>query len=224
MARLTYIAGKSGTGKSTSLMTLNPETTYILNADSHELPFAYTKKYNTTLGNYAEGSDLPTIKSTFKIVNSEKKFKILVIDTWSRVMTDYIMSKPFRAAPDGRKAWGKFAQDMYDLLNVINNGLREDLHVYLLCHVETHTSDTSGIEMERVSVHGKQLAAFVPESFSTVVLYSHVEVIPGQKPTYHFRTTTNGKDTCKSPIGMFTEETIPNDLQLVTNTIDNYYQ
>ena len=222
MARLVYIAGSSGSGKSTSLMTLNPETSFILNADNHELPFAYKDRYNEKNENYIEGSSISIVKTAIKQVNENKKMKVLVIDTFSRVMTDYIMSKPFRAATDGRKAWGKFAQDMYDLLDIVNNGLRPDLTVYFLAHTEQFFSE-SGILKERIAVHGQQLSKFSPESFSTVVLYTTIEVIPGQKPSFYFKTVTSGVDTCKSPIGMFEEDLVPNDLKLITETLNKYY-
>lgn len=222
MARLTYIGGRSGTGKSTSFRTLNPSTTFILNADSHELPFAYQKDYNDKAGNYAEGSSLAKIGEVFTLINNDTRFKVAIIDTWSRVMTDYIMSRKFRTAVDGRKAWGKFAQDMYDLLDTINNGLRKDLNVYLISHIDSVESE-HGLRYESINVPGQQLAKMVPESFATVVLYTHVETLPGQRPTYHFRTNTEGLDTCKSPIGMFEEMLIPNDLNLVNDTINNFY-
>lgn len=223
MARLIFIAGKSGSGKSTSLMGLDPKTTFILNSDAHELPFKYSGIYSQELGNYEEGSSIPIIKSVLARVHDNKHIKVLIIDTWTRVMTDYIMSKPFRSAIDGRKAWGKFSQDMYDLLDVINNSLRKDLIVYLLCHVETHENE-AGITMERIVTHGQQLSKFIPESFSTIVLYTHIETLPGQRPKYYFRTTTSGLDTCKTPMGMFNDELIPNDLALVTDVINDYYK
>lgn len=222
MARLVFIGGRSGTGKSTSLMEVSPETTFILNSDAHELPFPYKDRFNREAGNYLEGSDIGTLKTVFRTVQDDKRFKVLVIDTWSRVMTDYIMAKPFRAAPDGRKAWGKFAQDMYDLLDTINTILRKDLTVVVFCHTEQYFTD-SGIQLEKISVQGQQLSKFVPESFSTMVLYTQVEALPGQKPKYYFRTETSGYDTCKTPIGMFKESLIPNDLNIVLDSISKYY-
>lgn len=222
MARLVFIAGQSGSGKSTSLHTLDPKSSFIINADAHELPFNYKSKYSTELGNYLQGSGTDVIRAGFKAVQTDKKFKVLVLDTWSRVMTDYIMSKSFRTATDGRKAWGKFAQDMYDILDTINTSLRDDLTVYLLCHTDKYFTD-SGLELVRIGTHGQQITKMVPESFSTVVLYTHVDVLPGQRPAYHFKTVTSGTDTCKTPIGMFEEELIPNDLNLVTNVINKYY-
>ena len=41
---------------------------------------------------------------------------------------------------------------------------------------------------------------------------------------YVFATNTDGLDVTKSPIGMFETEYIDNDLQLVDNTIREYYK
>jgi hypothetical protein len=37
-----------------------------------------------------------------------------------------------------------------------------------------------------------------------------------------FATQTDGETTCKSPMGMFDEEMIPNDLQYVKECIQKY--
>jgi hypothetical protein len=38
-----------------------------------------------------------------------------------------------------------------------------------------------------------------------------------------FSTQNNGRDTCKSPKGMFEKEFIPNDLAMVDKAICEYY-
>jgi hypothetical protein len=43
-------------------------------------------------------------------------------------------------------------------------------------------------------------------------------------PKYNFVTNRFRNYPAKSPLGMFEETLIPNDLQLVCNTIDAYYQ
>ena len=68
----------------------------------------------------------------------------------------------------------------------------------------------------------KQLEKFSPESFSSVVLYSEIDIQPGEN-RHVFRTKSSGNDTCKTPIDMFEEEHIDNDLVLVNKTIEEYY-
>lgn len=45
-------------------------------------------------------------------------------------------------------------------------------------------------------------------------------VINGQ---YLFSTQNSGSDTVKTPLDMFTDEHIPNDLAVIDNTITDYY-
>jgi hypothetical protein len=59
----------------------------------------------------------------------------------------------------------------------------------------------------------------VPEGFFTIVL--RTEVINGN---YKFTTQTNGQDCAKSPMGMFSDSHIDNDLAAVDQTICSFYQ
>jgi hypothetical protein len=59
----------------------------------------------------------------------------------------------------------------------------------------------------------------VPEGFFTIVL--RTEVINGN---YKFSTQTNGQDCAKSPMGMFDELHIENDLMAVDKAIVDFYQ
>jgi len=69
----------------------------------------------------------------------------------------------------------------------------------------------------------KQIKKFFPESFSSIVLYAEAVKSPGNPVQYVFRTVTGGDDTCKTPMGMFEEENIDNDLIIVNNAITEYY-
>lgn len=58
----------------------------------------------------------------------------------------------------------------------------------------------------------------VPEGYFTIVL--RTEVINGN---YKFATQTNGQDCCKSPMGMFPDMHIDNDLAMVDKEISSFY-
>lgn len=224
MAILTFVVGRAGSGKSTSVRNCDPETTVVINSDQKALPFkSFKKDYNEEKGNYLQTSDIKQIKNFLKDIHKNKpKVKTVVIDTWSRIMTDSVMSSSFRNAPNGMQAWSNMAFENYDLLNVINEKLRDDIIVYLFCHPET-VYDETGMSQEQIAVQGQQLKKFVPESFSSIVLYTQLSQEPGKGMSYGFRTVTNGNDTCKSPIGMFGKEVVDNDLTKVSATIREYY-
>jgi ABC-type dipeptide/oligopeptide/nickel transport system ATPase component len=222
MAQLVFLVGKSGMGKSTSLRKLNPEETVIINTDQKALPFKqFSKNYNEEKRNYRKTSDISIVLATLKKVNELKNVKTVVIDTWSRIMTDTVMSQRFRSEK-GFDKWSKMAANQYDLINFINDSMRDDIIVYLMAHPETHY-DESGFASERIGVQGKMLERFVPESFSTIVLYTEILKNPGQPNRHIFRTVSSGSDTCKTPLEMFENDEIDNDLTVVNNAIREYY-
>lgn len=59
------------------------------------------------------------------------------------------------------------------------------------------------------------------EGMFTIVLYTEVEM-KDSKPSYFFLTQNNGKNSCKSPEGMFNDVRIPNDLKYVLQRIREY--
>lgn len=228
MGKLVFVVAKSGAGKSTSLRKLNPDETVIVNSDQKPLPFKKSEGlYSEEKGNYLRTSNIEETLAKLKDVSkNQKHVKSFVIDTWSRIMTDFIMSKQFRRS-QGFEKWGEFNGKMYDLLNLINDKVREDLVVYLFCHPET-VYDEAGFPQEQIAVQGQQLKKFAPESFSSVVLYGEIIHAPGMPNEHVFRTINSGSDTCKSPIGMFEKddkplESIPNDLSIVQAAIDDYF-
>jgi ABC-type dipeptide/oligopeptide/nickel transport system ATPase component len=222
MGQLVFLVGKSGSGKSTSLRNLNSDETVIINTDQKALPFKNFKlNYSEEKRNYRKTSDVSIVLATLKKVNELPNVKTVVVDTWSRIMTDAIMNPSFRAEK-GFDKWGKMAAAQYDLINFINDSMREDIIVYLIAHPETHYDD-AGFSSERIGVQGKMLEKFVPESFSTIVLYAEIVKTPGQPNKHVFRTVSSGNDTCKTPLEMFEENEVENDLIAINETIREYY-
>ena len=221
MAQLVYIVGRSGVGKSTSIRKLNHEETVIINTDQKALPFKkFAEKYNDTKGNYKKTSKTSEIIEVLKQVHKNPKIKVVVIDTLSRVISDFIMDNAFRLEK-GFEKWSRMSSSIYDIVNIINDRMRDDIIVYVLAHPETHY-DEGGFTTERIGVSGKQLEKFVLESFSSIVLYAEVIKTPGKDNEHVFRTVNNN-DTCKTPIEMFDDKVIPNDLEAVSTAIRDYY-
>ena len=231
MATLVYVVGRSGSGKSTSICPitqvgiqgLNPDETILINTDQKPLPApGFTTMYDKKKGNYFKTNDtIEVIEQILKPAHKQENVKSIVIDTWSRLQTDTVMSSRFRKR-SGFDKWAEFAGAQYDLLNIINDKLREDIIVYLFAHPET-IFDDDGFPQERIAVQGQQLKKFVPESLSSIVLYAEPSKMSGQGIKFGFRTVNSGADTCKSPIGLFDDEFIPNDLGYVDLAIRNYY-
>ena len=105
------------------------------------------------------------------------------------------------------------AQEFWNIIRAAQNA-PDDVIIYFLQHSEV--SDTGGVKAKTI---GKALDSIVTlEGMFTIVLGTKVK--DGE---YLFDTQNNGANTLKSPMGLFDQPVVPNDLQAVTQAIRNYY-
>lgn len=202
MAIPVLILGQSGTGKSYSMKNFNEDEICLISVQKSLLPFR--KKFTETVvtDKYSE------IIKAMEVTNK----KVIVIDD-----TQYLMCNEFmrRATEKGFDKFTEIAQNFWSLVVQEVNNLPADTIVYLLCHTAT---DDNGVE--KMKTIGKLVdEKITPEGLFTIVLKTAVS--DGQ---YAFVTQNNGKDTVKSPEGMFSSYAINNDLKYVDEKIRNYYE
>jgi hypothetical protein len=110
------------------------------------------------------------------------------------------------------------------MFNILSNArtLRKDLKVFCLGHSEP-VEDGGEIVGYKMKTIGKMLDNNINlEGLFTICLYTYVE--EGKSgPEYYFLTNRHKKRPAKSPMGMFDDTLIPNDLKLVSEKIDEYY-
>jgi hypothetical protein len=115
------------------------------------------------------------------------------------------------------------ARDMVELFREARR-LRDDLKVFYFTHPET-IEDGGEIVGYKIKTAGKLIDnQIVLEGLLTVCLYTHVEDSKDGSANYQFLTNRFRKYPAKSPDGMFADVKIPNNLQLVVDTIDEYYK
>jgi hypothetical protein len=216
MSTIVAIMGESGTGKSTSIRNLDPKTTCIINIDGKDLPFKgwkkkyskYSKKDNPT-GNLFVSDNVTNIIKILQHVDEMKEIKTIVIDD-----SQYIMANEFmrRAGEKGYEKFSEIGRNMFDVIETARR-LRDDLTVFFLTHTET-----TDMGFTKIKTIGKMLDDKVTvEGKFTIVLMSVF-----QDGNYNFSTKTSGFDRVKAPMGMFKEQLIENDLQLVVDAIEKY--
>ena len=204
MGVLTYVLGRSGTGKSYSIRNFKKGELGVINVQGKILPFK------------GSGSlDIINTDTSDEIVKNikamAKKYKIIVVDDFQYVMANEFMR---RATEKGYDKFTEIAKHAWDIADCVRE-LPADVIVYVLCHTDT---DQDGFE--KLKTIGKLLdEKIVLEGMSTIVLKTAVS--DGQ---YMFLTQNNGKDTVKSPAGMFPAYAIDNDLKYVDEKIRNYYE
>lgn len=204
MAEKILIMGESGTGKSTSLRNFDPAEVAIVNPVGKPLPF---RGSFDTLDSVTDSGEI----RSWMHEQVQKGKKIIAVDDFQ-----YILSIPYmnRIKEAGWDKWNDFGSNYFEIIDVCAE-LPDDVTVYYLTHTETLENGITTIKLI-----GKLLREKITiEGLFTIVL--RTQVIDGK---YYFLTQNSGKDTVKSPIGMFGSYAIENDLKYVDEKIRNYYQ
>lgn len=194
------ILGESGSGKSASLRNFKEGEVGIINVSSKPLPFK-TKLKPFNSDNYMQ----------IEAVIKKAKAKSIVIDDAQYLQANEYMRN---AKVQGYQKFTDIALNFWTLVQMVIKDLPDDVIVYFLGHIET---DANG--KEKFKTIGKMTDNYSVEGMCTIVLKTLV-----RDGKYLFTTQTNGMDTVKSPMGMFSEAEIDNDLKAVDQTIRKYYE
>lgn len=200
MARLIFILGQPGTGKSTSLRNLKNEEVAYLTVTGKELPFRSTIK-PVQIRNMGEVE---------KMINVSKK-PIVVIDD-----TNYLFTKEVFGASEKEDKWDvydKISKDFYKIVQAILNKDTEQ-NFYLFGHLEDVNAGTLALKTLGQATRKNNN----PEGWTNIVFESAVEL-----DEFVFKVKTDGSGV-KSPMEMFEEATVPNDLKIVNDKINAYYK
>ena len=220
-SKLVGIVGATGTGKSTSIKHLNPEETYIINVAKKELPFKGSEKfYNVEKRKYVELDDANDISRKLKAISEKAPhIKNIILEDSNYVMGFTMLDK---AMEKGYEKFSVMARDTVTMIKTARQ-LRDDMTVFYFSHPDT-IEDGGDIIGYKMKTSGKLIDNQINlEGLFTVVLYTNVEENKDGSIQYGFLTNRFKKIPAKSPDGMFSELKIPNDLQLVVNTLNEYY-
>jgi len=220
-SKLVGIVGATGSGKSTSIKHLNPEETYIINVAKKELPFKGSEKlYNAEAKNYKEVDDANEITRLLKTISEKAPhIKNIIIEDSNYIMGFNMVNK---ATETGFTKFSIMAKDMVDLFRTARQ-LRDNITVFYLTHPE-EIMDGQDVIGYKIKTAGKLIDNQVLlEGLLTVCLYTLVEEKKEGVAEYSFVTNRFKKYPAKSPAGMFAETKIPNNLQLVVDTLTEYY-
>ena len=221
------IVGESGSGKSTALRNLNPEETFIISTTGKPLPFrGWRKKYTPfkvdenkkIVGNYFVSSTYDKIIKVLKVINTKMPhIKQVIIDDFQ-----YVLSYEFvdRATEVGYTKFSELAQHAMEILRY-SEQMREDCKMIFLTHSE-NVGDALNPKYVIKTV-GKLLAEKVTlEGLFTYIFFTKVSEGDDGKMKYTLITNTDGICIAKTPMGMFNDLEIDNDLNEIIKIIDEY--
>lgn len=199
MSQLTFILGRSGTGKSTSLRNFKKSDSIgYITATGKKLPF------KNDIGqfhakNYAQ----------LKAAINQSKADIMVIDDFNYFMSFEEFSQ---ASVKGYEKFTQMAVNVVDIIELITTK-EGDQRFYIMAHSEQNEDGQL-----RLKTTGKMVSdKFVPEGLANQVV--ETAVIDRE---FVFKVKTDGMGI-KTPMGMFDAETIPNDLKELDKAIKAFY-
>lgn len=206
MSYATLILGESGSGKTCSLRNFDPARTVLVQPVRKPLPFPSKGWAVGKGGNIYAQSDPVKIIQFMQHTTRD----IIVLDDWQYVLAQMFMA---RRSEKGYDKFTEIGGAGFDLCQAAGQ-LSEEKRVYILAHTQTDDFGNT-----RIKTLGRMLDdKIVVEGLFTTVLRTHVE-----NGRYCFKTQTDGHDTVKSPMGLFTEPLIDNDLKAVDDRICEYY-
>ena len=195
------ILGESGSGKSTSLRNFTKDELVVYNVAGKPLPFrggnALNRVDNATYDRIMKG----LVKHSFNCYVIDDSQYLLAFELFGR------------ASEKGYDKFTEMALHFYNLIQLVIRQTPPDCIVYFL----HHTEELDG------RLKAKTIGKMLDEKLTVEGLFSIVLLVKNLDGRHVFLTQSNGKNTVKTPMGMFEADEIDNDLKAVDTAIRNYY-
>lgn len=237
MSDIIAVMGKSGNGKTRSIVGLDPASTYVIQVIRKRLPFkggetnyfvsTPEKKRNRKIifdspispAKYQENKLMFFKKydelnaALVGISDNLPHIKTIVIDD-----SQYLMAYEFvaRSKEAGYEKYNAIGANFMSLVTTAQS-LREDMIVIFLHHSE---EDANTIKLKTV---GKMIDNYITlDGIFETLLVAESRKSNNGGIEYFFTTQSDGKTTAKSAEGMFNSEE-PNDLGIIINKYRQYF-
>ena len=204
------IVGPSGSGKSSSMRNLDPKSTAVINTERKQLPFKNANDFmNVPVKSVSE------FHSALDKAMESDKIKTIVIESFTSLIE--IIYREAEIRYKGFDIWGYYNKEIGRILDKSKNS---DKYVIFTAIDGVYDGD-NGVEERYVAIDGNRWKKRVEKEF-VICLFTDTKATD-EGVQYRFRTNTTGRDSAKSPMGMFLDLHIDNDLKEVINACRTYY-
>lgn len=197
------VIGESGSGKTASLRNFQENDVSILNVASKPLPFKNKNKLK--MAN----------KATYSMIKgavSSGRTPSYVIDDAQYLMAFESFDK---VNETGYTKFTTMAKNYEDMLRHIQEETDPNVIVYVLQHID---KDEDG------KIKAKTLGKMLDQQLTVEGLFSIVLMAQTDGKRHYFVTQSDGTNPCKTPMGLFEDVEIDNDLKMVDDAIREYYE
>lgn len=199
------IIGKSGSGKSTSLRNFDEKEIGLINVSRKPLPFK--KKFESTVNT----DDYETI---FKCLSKTTKNSVVIDDAGYLIVNMFM--KGHSSAGAGNAVFGfynRVGDSFWSLIEFVKS-LPENKIVYFIMHEDKN---------EFGDIRPKTIGKILDEKCCIEGMFTIALRATKNNDRYVLKTQSDGSDVSKSPLEMFEDTEIDNDLKLVDDKIREYY-
>jgi len=213
MSHAILILGESGTGKSSSIRTLDSKETFIINVNDRKLPFKNKGNYilaDNGDGNYLITDQSQKIISALRYIDSKRPdIKNIILDDFSYTFINNFMRRAKEKSFDKFTDIGSEAWMVFQTIK----SLRDDLFIFVMMHTEI---DNQG--RYKPKTVGKLMDSnnIIEGTFDYVF---HSMILDDQ---FMFLTKNDGTHMAHTLMDMFEDKYINNDLLLIKQTIQSY--
>ena len=209
------IMGESGTGKTTSIRTFGENEVEVVNVMGKIMPFFQPKVHQVNVPQIAKDhNNALKVDIVRSWLMKHHEFKAVVVDDAGYLITEMFMRWTVgdEKMSDQYGVYKEIANRMWQLFQRVIEDGDTDRIIYFVFHEET---DNYG-KVDLLTV-GKLLNEKIKiRGLVTMTLQSAKE---GDRYVFH----TNNGNPAKSPMGLFEDEVIDNDLKFVDSRVREAY-
>jgi hypothetical protein len=212
------VVGASGSGKSTSLRNLDPETTAILDLECKGFPFRGADKFNITTCDTIAKFD-----TAWKAAIDNPKIKTVVVESFTKYNEMSLAMSAMVSNNDGFKTYAQLER----MTGIFLNRLKNDKFTVIVTAIDeiVKIPNVDGTEsgVRRIATKGRSWEGRIEKEF-LMVLFTQIKINKEGNVEYFFQTNTDGITSSKTPMEMFSSKLIPNDLASVLTVVEDYYK